>query len=74
MSMRVDSRLIADIYKYWDDNKTQALIEALRVEMRRDLKRCSRNEAPLVESIIEQLNSKDFWFTLNWIIGYEFHP
>jgi hypothetical protein len=72
--MRVDARFIAETCKYWDDSKTQALLEALRVEMRRDLRKCSRNEAPFVESIIEQLDSKEFWLTLDWMMGYEFNP
>ena len=74
MNMRVDSKLIGEVLKYWDDRKTQAMIESLRVEMRRDLRKCSRQEIPLLEDVIERLSDKNFWITLDMVVGYEFTP
>lgn len=74
MNMRVDSKLIGEVLKYWDDRKTQAMIESLRVEMRRDLRKCPRQEIPLLEDVIERLSDKNFWITLDMVVGYEFTP
>ena len=74
MNMRVDSKLIGEVLKYWDDRKTQAMIESLRVEMRRDLRKCPRQEIPLLKDVIERLSDKNFWITLDMVVGYEFTP
>ncbi len=74
MSIKVDRRFIENTLKYWGDDKTDALLEAMRVELRRDLRKCSKNEAPIVESIIEQMGTEEFWEMLNWVTEYQFNP
>lgn len=74
MSIRVDTRNIADTLKYWDDNKTKAYLDSIRVEIRRDLRKCPKNDVPILESIIEQLDTKEFWVMLDYMTSFSFTP
>ena len=75
MSIHVGPKLIEDILKHWDDDGVKELLEAMRVEMRRDLRKCpNKNFVPILESIIEQLETKEFWKMIDYITNFEFDP
>ena len=74
MSIRVDSQFVHDVVRHWGDPKTNAFIDSMRVEMRRDLKRSNRNMIPILESLIEELSSEEFWVKMDYIYNFRFTP
>lgn len=74
MSIRVDARFVHDVVKNWGDPKTNAYLDSMRVEMRRDLKKCNRNMAPILESLIEELSNEEFWVKMDWMFDFRFTP
>ncbi len=74
MSIEIDRSFIARLLKDWDEDESKALLDALRVELRRDLRGANRNDVPIFESIIEQMDNRDFWVMLDVVIGYKFNP
>ena len=74
MSIRVDARFVQDVVKHWGEPKTNAYIEAMRVEMRRDLRKCNRNMAPILESLIDELPNEEFWVKMDWMYNFQFSP
>ena len=73
-NMQVDRRFIENTLKNWGSDNTEALLEALRVDLRRNLRKCSKDEAPVFESSIEQMDTEDFWLMLDIITNYQFTP
>jgi len=74
MSIEINANFIDHVLKKWDDEDTTALLDALRVELRRDLRGANKNTAPIFESTIEQVDNHDFWVMLNVVYGYRFEP
>ncbi len=74
MSIHVGPNFIKDLLHHWGDDGTKALLEAMRVEMRRALRQCPKNLVPIFESIIDQLETREFWIMIEIINGFEFDP
>jgi hypothetical protein len=74
MSIEVNSSFINHVLDKWDKEETTELLDALRVELRRDLRGANKKDAPIFESIIEQIDEQNFWVMLAVIYGYKFNP
>lgn len=74
MSIDVNQSFINRLLDKWDEAETTELLDALRVELRRSLRGANNKEAPAFQSIIEQMDNREFWVMLNVLYGYEFNP
>lgn len=69
--MKITTSLVKDIANEFDDQETQELIQAMVVELRRDLRKNAygKDNAHLVESLIDQIQSPDFWTHVDMLIN-----
>jgi hypothetical protein len=69
--MKITTSLVKDIANEFDDQETQELIQAMVVELRRDLRKNAygKDNAYLVESLIDQIQSPDFWAHVDMLIN-----
>jgi hypothetical protein len=74
MTIEINPSFVNRVFNKWDEAETTEVLDALRVELRRDLRKANRNDVPIFESIIEQMDSRDFWGMLDVVMGYKFNP
>ena len=72
--MAVDRKLIEDVCERWDDQDTQDLIAAIKVELKKDL-RSTRdcNCQDVYSDLIDNIDNQTFWAQLDRLLnGFSF--
>jgi len=69
--MKVTPTLIADISKSFDDQGTQDLVEAIRAELKKDLRKSNLQGADYdgASELIDNLDNPHFWYNLDWLLN-----
>ncbi len=70
--MKIDSRLIQNVVKNWNKDSTSDLIEAIRVELRRDVRKAHKDDIPIYERLIEEMPTQEFWIMLDILSEFTF--
>ena len=69
--MKVTPTLITDIAKHFDDQGTQDLLEAMKAELKKDLRRSNLQGADYdgASELIDNIDNQNFWCNLDWLLN-----
>ncbi len=73
--MKINPKLIEYVIKNFDneDSDVRAILDCIKVELRRDMKKSrSKEEASFYQTLVEQIETPDFWYILDWANYFEF--
>ena len=79
MRKYVNERFAWDVYKYWDDEETQEIVEALVAEIKKENREWARKhsygsdeERQYREDLLDSLHDRGFWFKFALLSDWEF--
>ena len=72
--MVVDRKVIEDVCTRWDDQDTQDLITAIKVELKKDLRSTrDRNCQDVYSELIDNIDNQTFWAQFDLLLnGFSF--
>ncbi|MFA4944515.1 MAG: hypothetical protein WC789_07420 [Lentisphaeria bacterium] len=75
--MKVKPDLVEYVIKNFDkddsESNVRAILDCMKVELRRDMKKSrSKEEATFCQTLIDQIETPDFWYMLDWANYFEF--
>lgn len=73
--MKINPGLVEYIVKNFnkEDSDVRAILDCMKVELRRDIKKCqSREQANFLSMFVDQIETPDFWDTLDWANHFVF--
>ena len=74
-TMKIKPDLIEYVIKNFDkeDSDVRAILDCMKVELWRDMKKSrSEEEAGFYQSLVDQIETSDFWDILDWANHFDF--
>ena len=73
--MRVSLELIKDVRNHWDEQETQDIIAAIKVELKKDYrswqnKNYNDEALSMLSSLIDNIDNSQFWDQLHFLLNY----
>ena len=75
--MRITPNTVSQIVDHFDEEKTQELLQAMQVELRRCVRnrRYHRDVLPVAECLEDMIMSPDFWMQMDIMLNdFSFEP
>jgi hypothetical protein len=70
MQMRINTKIIEDIVKHFEDPKIQDMLEAIRVELKSDARKAKNEEAFTgLMNLAEKVMNEDFWCEMDYLLN-----
>jgi hypothetical protein len=73
--MNINPKLVEYVIENFDnkDSDVRAILDCMKVTLRRHSKNCkSQKRADFLDTLVDQIETPDFWDTLDWANNFAF--